>query len=81
MDLVKNLLFRQANESQFSTIKETWKNINEALLRCGEHENPLRFLRYFMMARYHNGILREDDIYNWIITKAGKAILNTRLTQ
>ena len=75
MDLVKNLLFRQANESQFSTIKETWKNINEALLRCGEHENPLRFLRYFMMARYHNGILREDDIYNWIITKAGKAIL------
>lgn len=75
MDLVKNLLFRQANESQFSTIKETWKNINEALLSCGEHENPLRFLRYFMMARYHNGILREDDIYNWIITKAGKAIL------
>lgn len=75
MDLVKNLLFRQANESQFSTIKEKWKNINEALLRCGEHENPLRFLRYFMMARYHNGILREDDIYNWIITKAGKAIL------
>lgn len=75
MDLVKNLLFRQANESQFSTIKETWKKINEALLRCGEDENPLRFLRYFMMARYHNGILREDDIYNWIITKAGKAIL------
>ena len=75
MDLVKNLLFRQANEGQFNTIKETWKNINEALLRCGEHENPLRFLRYFMMARYHNGILREDDIYNWIITKAGKAIL------
>lgn len=75
MDLVKNLLFRQANESQFSTIKEKWKNINEALLRCGEHENPLRFLRYFMMARYHNGILREDDIYNWIITKSGKAIL------
>lgn len=75
MDLVKNLLFRQANESQFSTIKETWKKINEALLRCGEEENPLRFLRYFMMARYHNGILREDDIYNWIITKSGKAIL------
>lgn len=75
MDLVKNLLFRQANESQFSIIKETWKKINEALLRCGEDENPLRFLRYFMMARYHNGILREDDIYNWIITKSGKAIL------
>ena len=75
MDLVKNLLFSKANESQFSTIKETWKKINEALLRCGEDENPLRFLRYFMMARYHNGILREDDIYNWIITKSGKAIL------
>lgn len=75
MDLVKNLLFSQANPSQFNIIKETWKKINEALHRCGEDENPLRFLRYFMMARYHNGILREDDIYNWIITNSGKAIL------
>ena len=76
MDLVKNLLFSQANENQFSIIKETWKKINAALQRCGEDENPLRFLRYFMMARYHNGILREDDIYKWIISNAGKAILN-----
>ncbi|MBC7751382.1 MAG: DUF262 domain-containing protein [Candidatus Saccharibacteria bacterium] len=75
MDLVKNLLFSQANQNQFNTIKETWKKINAALQRCGEEENPLRFLRYFMMARYHNGILREDDIYKWIISNAGKSIL------
>lgn len=75
MDLVKNLLFSQANSNQFNTIKETWKKINAALQRCGEEENPLRFLRYFMMARYHNGILREDDIYKWIISNAGKSIL------
>lgn len=75
MDLVKNLLFSKANPNQFVTIKETWKKINAALQRCGEDENPLRFLRYFMMARYHDGILREDDIYKWIISNAGKALL------
>lgn len=28
------------------------------------------------MARYHDGILREDDIYKWVITPPGKAALN-----
>src|SRR5690606_32600583 len=32
----------------------------------------LRFLRYFLMARYHDGIIREDDIYKWIISPEGK---------
>jgi hypothetical protein len=28
------------------------------------------------MARYHNGIIREDDIYSWIISKEGKKATN-----
>ena len=28
-----------------------------------------------MMARYHDGILREDDIYKWIISPSGKKSL------
>ncbi len=75
MDLVKNLLFSQAKESDFVKIKEKWKNIGAHLQRCDEDQSPLRFLRYFLMARYHNGILREDGIYKWIISAEGKSVL------
>lgn len=72
MDLVKNLLFSEAKESEFQTIKNTWKEITSNLQACNEDGSPLRFLRYFLMARYHDGIIREDDIYKWIISQEGK---------
>lgn len=72
MDLVKNLLFIEADEDEFDYIKKTWKKITNNLQSCGEENSPLRFLRYFLMARYHNGIIREDDIYSWIISAEGK---------
>ncbi|MEN9446071.1 MAG: hypothetical protein RL728_583, partial [Bacteroidota bacterium] len=56
MDLVKNLLFSQAKESEFQNIKDTWKDITLNLQSCKEENSPLRFLRYFLMARYHDGI-------------------------
>ncbi len=76
MDLVKNLMFSKARETQFSQIKSVWKEINGYLQACEESDNPLRFLRYFMTARYHHGILREDELYKWIISAEGKASLN-----
>jgi len=72
MDLIKNLLFSKANAVDFQKIKETWKEITSNLQACREDNNPLRFLRYFLMARYHDGVIREDDIYKWIITIEGK---------
>jgi len=72
MDLVKNLLFSEAKESDFQKIKDTWKEIIYNLQKCNEDGSPLRFLRYFLMARYHDGIIREDDIYKWIISPEGK---------
>jgi uncharacterized protein with ParB-like and HNH nuclease domain len=75
MDLVKNLLFSNAAESDFVKIKEIWKDIVANLQNCNE-KSPLRFLRYFLMARYHNGILREDELYKWIISKEGKELTN-----
>lgn len=72
MDLVKNLLFSQANESDFQHVKQTWKEITSNLQSCGEDENPLRFLRYFLISRYYDGVMREDDIYKWIISPEGK---------
>lgn len=80
MDLVKNLLFSKVKEADFVKIKEKWKVINAHLQRCGEDESPLRFLRYFLMARYHDGILREDEIYKWIISSAGKEVLGYEKT-
>ncbi|MCY2687570.1 DUF262 domain-containing protein [Salinimicrobium sp. TH3] len=76
MDLVKNLLFGQANESDFEKIKSTWKDITNNLEACGEGQSPLRFLRYFLMSRYHDKIIREDTIYKWIISPEGKAATN-----
>src|SRR5690606_31142693 len=76
MDLVKNLLFSEADEADFQKIKDLWKDIVFNLQTCKEDNSPLRFLRYFLMARYHNGILREDDIYKWIISPEGKKATN-----
>lgn len=76
MDLVKNLLFSEAKESDFQKIKDTWKEIIYSLQKCNEDGSPLRFLRYFLMARYHDGIIREDDIYKWIISPEGKVATN-----
>lgn len=79
MDLVKNLIFSHMKEENFSKIKEKWKSITNNLESCGESDNPLRFLRYFLMARYHNGILREDDIYKWIISAEGEQSLQYKI--
>lgn len=72
MDLLKNLLFSQARFEDFEAIKKTWKEMLKSIHECGEGDKPLRFLRYFLMARYHNGIIREDEIYKWMISKEGK---------
>src|SRR5690606_28744595 len=76
MDLVKNLLFSEAREAEFGQIKDTWRKIIDHLERCDEGQSPLRFLKYFLVARYHKGILREDEIYKWIISKEGKQALD-----
>lgn len=76
MDLIKNLLFSKAPPDEFTRIKEKWKELTAHLQAAREDDKPLRFLRYFLMARYHNGILREDDIYKWVISPEGKTALN-----
>ncbi|KFC20320.1 DUF262 domain-containing protein [Chryseobacterium sp. FH1] len=72
MDLVKNLLFSKAKPADFNHIKDIWKEIVHNLQKCKEDNTPLRFLRYFLMSRYYDGILREDDIYKWFLSEKGK---------
>jgi uncharacterized protein with ParB-like and HNH nuclease domain len=70
MDLLKNLLFTQVTEQEFSRLRDDWKKVTAPLEKA--REKPLRFLRYFLMANYEvvnersDAIIREDEIYDWL---------------
>lgn len=78
MDLLKNLLFTQVKQLQFTQLKDEWKKITKPLEK--EKEKPLRFLRYFLMANYviknkrGDGVVREDEIYDWFVDKDNAAL-------
>jgi hypothetical protein len=78
MDLLKNLLFTQVKQAQFTELKAEWKKITKPLEK--EKEKPLRFLRYFLMANYviknerGDAVVREDEIYDWFITRDNAAL-------
>lgn len=78
MDLLKNLLFTQVNQTQFTQLKDEWKKITKPLEK--EKEKPLRFLRYFLMANYviknerSDSVVREDEIYDWFVAKENAAL-------
>lgn len=64
MDLLKNLLFVRARQSDFGRLKLVWDELQAELRRAGE--KPLRFLRYFIFSRFSVDQLREDAIYDWL---------------
>lgn len=78
MDLLKNLLFTQVKQAQFTQLKDEWKKITKPLEK--EKEKPLRFLRYFLMANYvikndrGDAVVREDEIYDWFVVKENAAL-------
>jgi hypothetical protein len=78
MDLLKNLLFTQVKQTQFTQLKDEWKKITKPLEKG--KEKPLRFLRYFLMANYviknarNDAVVREDEIYDWFIAKDNAAL-------
>ena len=63
MDLLKNLIFMQASMDEFDKLKGRWKKIVDVLDKA--REKPLRFLRYFIFAKYGVERLREEEIYDW----------------
>lgn len=74
LDLLKNLLFRQAERTQFNQLTEIWKEMVHTIEKTRKGEKPLRFLRYFVLSRYpdarKNGKpVTEDDLYDWLSTK------------
>lgn len=78
MDLLKNLLFTNVRQQDFTKLKDEWKKITKPLEQ--EKEKPLRFLRYFLMANYQiknargDAVVREDEIYDWFVNKENAAL-------
>lgn len=78
MDLLKNLLFTQVKQTQFTQLKDDWKRITKPLEKS--KEKPLRFLRYFLMANYviknerGDSVVREDEIYDWFVVGENAAL-------
>jgi len=78
MDLLKNLLFTNVRQEQFTELKDQWKKITRPLEKA--KEKPLRFLRYFLMANYvikndrSDAVVREDEIYDWFVDKDNAAL-------
>jgi uncharacterized protein with ParB-like and HNH nuclease domain len=68
MDLLKNLMFMQADKPSFDKLKTRWKELIDVLHQSGE--KPLRFLRYFVLATYDVERLREKEIYEWFVEHA-----------
>lgn len=71
MDLTKNLLFINSDSTEFGQIKEIWKKNSEVLKECKEDDKPMRFMRYFFMARYTSDVITEDRIYRWLTSADG----------
>ncbi|MBN1234106.1 MAG: DUF262 domain-containing protein, partial [Candidatus Coatesbacteria bacterium] len=70
MDLLKNLIFKGLKKEDYIKVAEIWKEITDLL--TNNKQKPLRFLRYFFMANYYidnekDNVLREQDIYNWVL--------------
>jgi uncharacterized protein with ParB-like and HNH nuclease domain len=65
MDLLKNLLFMNAKQGDFSKLKEHWRELTQEIYNA--NEKPLRFLRYYIMASFDvDSKLREEEIYDWL---------------
>lgn len=73
MDLLKNLMFMEADKKVYDSLKDKWKKMVDILF--GAKENPIRFIRYFILARYDDvdSLKKEDGIYGWFLNKNNKA--------
>lgn len=76
MDLTKNLLFINADGSEYGKIKAIWKSISETLRSCKEDDKPMRFMRYFFIARYTSDVITEERIYKWLTSEEGSNLVN-----
>lgn len=69
MDLLKNRLFMNVDNENYGKLSKNWEKLVGILERC--HENPLRFFRYYIMAKYDiTSVVRKEEIYPWFVRNA-----------
>lgn len=79
MDLLKNLLFMRTSQEQYQKLKDDWKRLVEVI--DDAKEKPLRFLRYFVVAKYEvrgGKPIREDEIYDWFKNNTDQCGIDAR---
>ena len=83
--VLKKVLFVQIETKDMSDALKIFETINQRGVKWAEitralegiEEQPLRFLRYYIMATYDtssckDGIIREDQIYDWLKQNNGQ---------
>ncbi|ABG50042.1 protein of unknown function DUF262 [Trichodesmium erythraeum IMS101] len=67
MDLLKNLIFTKAKSTDYDQIKVKWKTMIDLLYN--HQEKPMRFLRYFILAKYakDGNYILEKEVYDWFL--------------
>ncbi|MDE5079124.1 MAG: DUF262 domain-containing protein, partial [Trichodesmium sp. St2_bin6] len=67
MDLLKNLIFTKAKSTDYDQIKVKWKTMIDLLYNY--QEKPMRFLRYFILAKYakDGNYILEKEVYDWFL--------------
>jgi uncharacterized protein with ParB-like and HNH nuclease domain len=63
IDLVKNLMFMEASKKDYDILKKDWKAMVDLLFK--HNEKPMRFIRYFILAKYESYGQLKGDIYGW----------------
>jgi hypothetical protein len=72
MDLLKNLMFAKAKQSDYDRMKVKWKEMIDLIFQA--QERPMRFLRYFILSQYaeDHEYVAEDDVYEWFVKNESK---------
>jgi hypothetical protein len=71
MDLLKNLLFRSAEDEQFETLKLVWKALADTLYSAAD-ESPMKFMRHYVLANHATQKIQADKIYDWMVDPENK---------
>lgn len=63
IDLVKNILFKNTDQTNWDDLQESWKDFVNILEKTAEQ--PQRFLKYFILVTYGK-TCTESEVFDWI---------------
>jgi hypothetical protein len=68
VDLLKNMLFMNANEQEFAELRDSWNNMVRIVQHGRVKASPIQFIRYVVISEYlgeGDGLTREHELYSW----------------